>query len=233
MSSADHESSKPASDGKKRRKRKQKLRKLYSQVREDMQLEGVIETNAEGALRPETVDPSSQKGMTAEEMDTLRQAIKDGWRVPEHLKQKYQEDLRSIILDEDVYLDKDGVEVRVRASPKTRISAIRLASLLDQMQYERDHPEEAGKAKGNSTTINNVNSVAMQMNIAAAAVIKEKLERGELDGVEGVGSTVPSSKPAGLSGGGLWGTMDSSSSSGGDEQRSSEGSTDAKQPGSG
>jgi hypothetical protein len=61
--------------------------------------------------------------------------------------------------------------------PMLRVRLARLLLLLGQTQWERDNPDTAGKAKGGgsgSTTVN------IQTNIAAAAIIREMIERGEL-----------------------------------------------------
>lgn len=44
----------------KQRNRRQKVKARYTKAREDAQLEGIIPTSPEGAVRDERVDPASQ-----------------------------------------------------------------------------------------------------------------------------------------------------------------------------
>jgi hypothetical protein len=74
------------------------------------------------------------------------QAIAEGWNTSEEGKRK------AVGWLEDV-LDREGVE------PTTVISAIRTMQQLDRDQWERDHPELAGKVKGGGVTVTNTQQV--------------------------------------------------------------------------
>jgi hypothetical protein len=67
----------------KARRKRQQLKRRYARLREDCQLEGIIETTPEGALRPERVDPASQDdGAPALTAALVVKALREGWAVP-------------------------------------------------------------------------------------------------------------------------------------------------------
>lgn len=139
-------------DGRKRRKVRQHKRELYQQIREDLQLSGDIPTASEGALRPEQVPSSVQSEQHLPQL--IQQAIKRGWSVPEEIKPELVDEMIRLIQDPDV-------------SEKVKVTAFAALRHADQTQYERDHPEQAAKAKGSSNTKltlevnNNVQAVAV------------------------------------------------------------------------
>ncbi len=141
------------------RKKKQRLRAQYSAIREEAQLAGVIPTTPEGAVRNEVVDPKTQSEQVFPSL--VSGAIRRGWAVPEEKK--------PVLVDEMIAVVED-----VEQSSKTRIAAFNALRLADTTQYERDHPEEAGKAKGGG------GSVSVQANIQAVAVIRQMVEAGEV-----------------------------------------------------
>lgn len=103
------------------------------EVREEAQLQGIIQVSPEGAVRNERVDPLTQSTQEIPSLD--RAAVVRGWAVPEEKKQLVVAKLLEPFSSEeaDPYLLKENAKVLVQA---------------DQRQYERDHPEEAGKARG-------------------------------------------------------------------------------------
>lgn len=117
----------------KKRQKRQKLKGLYSKLREEAQLHGLIATTPEGAVRQEVVDPLTQESQKMLPLE--RRAIRNGWEVPEEEKHAVVDRL----LQEVKNPEASALEVAVNAK----------ALLLgDQKQYERDHPDEAGRAKG-------------------------------------------------------------------------------------
>jgi len=139
----------------KNRNRKQKLKEKYSKAREDAQLHNVIETTPEGAVKSEVVDPSTQDEARIPSLD--REAIRNGWEVPEDKKPIVIDRLIEPFLENDIVVDKDGNQVK---KPPDRYLLAQNAKALfqaDKMQYERDNPEAAGKAKGGTEV--NVNQV--------------------------------------------------------------------------
>lgn len=126
--------SKPTS---KARTRKQTTKDRYAHAREDAQLEGLIPTTPEEALKSEQVNPVLQGDGASVLLPKLAlQAIREGWAtLPAEAAEVVQE-LISVVRNPD-YKVKD------------RISAANALRLMDQMQWERDHPEEAAKAKAN------------------------------------------------------------------------------------
>lgn len=142
----------------KNRARKQKLKERYSKAREDAQLHGIIPTEPEGALKPEKVDPATQEAQSLPALD--RQAIREDWSVPGHVKHKVIERLAEPFFEEGrVVLDKSGNQITLPPDRQLLKENAKVLLLADQRQYERDNPEAAGKAKGasqqSSTNINN------------------------------------------------------------------------------
>lgn len=139
------------------RNQRQKLKKNYAKMREEAQLTGVIPTVPEGAVRDERVDPRAQSEQKIPSLD--RQAVVKGWSVPEETKRMVVERLAEPFFEVDPdkidrYLLKENAKVLV---------------LADQRQYERDNPEEAGKAKGST----NVNVALVDPMILYQAALRE------------------------------------------------------------
>jgi hypothetical protein len=162
----------------KARRRRQQLKRKYARFREDAQLAGVIETVPEGAVRDERVDPARQGGQQFPEL--VRQALREGWATPDSAKPKVVAELLAAFFEEG-------------QDPMLRVRLARLLLLLDQTQWERDHPEKAGKAKGGGGAV----AVSVQANIEAAAVVRGMIERGELGRIEEVRGPDQSSAPEG------------------------------------
>lgn len=171
MSRGKRRKSKPTS---KDRSKKQNLKDRYAHAREDAQLAGIIPTTPKEALKSEKVDPSMQEDTPLWEL--VQQAIKEEWAVPDKAKPGILKALLAPFFNDDTVLDKDGNVVHVTPSAKKLIACANTLRMLDQMQWERDHPKEAGMAKG-GVRINNTN---LQANIEAAALIRQAIESGEL-----------------------------------------------------
>ena len=116
-------------------------KRRYMELREELQLAGVIPTEPDGAIRDERVDPADQ---TAQALPALvAEAVRRGWAVPEEAKPRHVDELSGILED-------------VEESSKNKIAAFNALRLADKDQYERDHPEADG-AKG--VTVLNINEV--------------------------------------------------------------------------
>lgn len=139
--------------------RKKKIKARYSKAREEAQLAGVIPTTPDGAVRPEQVNPVLQGDGASVLLPKLAlQAIREGWAtLPAEAAEVVQE-LISVVRNPD-YKVKD------------RISAANALRLMDQMQWERDHPEEAAKAKGGNVKVGV--SVGVQNNIRNGDVFSD------------------------------------------------------------
>ena len=122
----------------KKRSKKQSIRDRYSHAREDAQLFGLIETTPEVALEKEQVDPASQGQQPLPNL--IRKAICHGWAVPESEKPGLVNELIVMVHNPEI-------------DPCHRITAFTALTKGDEMQYERDYPEAAGKAKG-TTNVN-------------------------------------------------------------------------------
>lgn len=165
-----------------RRNRKQKIKEIYAKAREDAQLAGIIPTTPEGAVRNECVDPRLQGCQQLPAL--IRQALREDWSTPAAAKPGIIGALLEPFFVQDVVLDKDGNQVTVPTSRVMLIELARTLKLLDQTQWERDHPEEAGRAKGGSTAV----AVSVQTNNEAINLLNEMLKDGRLniDQINGV-----------------------------------------------
>lgn len=130
------------SKGKKKRKDRQRKRRLFQMVREDLQLSGDLPTTPEGGLRPEVVPPDTQQeGGAAELPKLVKQAIREGWATPNDARIRHVDELSAIIDDPD-------------QQAKVKIAAFNALRLADKDQWERDNPETAGRAKGGQFILN-------------------------------------------------------------------------------
>ncbi len=164
-----------------RRKAKQKLKEKYARVREDAQLGGVIATTPEGAVRPEAVDPASQGEQSLPSLD--RGAVRNGWEVPEGVKHKVIERLAEPFFEEGrKVVAKDGTVLTLPPDRQLLKENAKVLVLADQRQYERDHPEAAGKAKGGGgTTEVNVNLVMTNLDELLRKVEERRREDSGFD----------------------------------------------------
>ena len=96
--------------------------------------------------------------------NTITQTANRGWETPEEIKPDIVDEMIRIILDCEM-------------KSKDRIAAFNALRVADQSQWERNNPDLSGKSKGSP-------SVNINMNIAAAAVVREMIERGELGSIE-------------------------------------------------
>jgi hypothetical protein len=144
------------SKGRNTRKARQHKKKLYQQIREDLQLSGDLPTVPEGGLKPEAVDPSCQSRAALPSL--VRQGLKEGWGTPDSAKPDIVAALLEPFYQDDVVLDENGQQVIVKPPRKLLLQLANALRVLDQTQWERDHPVEAGKAKGASNTNNTVNA---------------------------------------------------------------------------
>jgi hypothetical protein len=119
----------------KHRQRKQKVKETYAKAREDAQLCGVIPTEPVGAVRDERVPPCAQSEDVRALPALVAEAVRAGWATPEERKPGLVDDLAAILGDST-------------QPAKVRIAAFNALRLADKDQYERDHPEAAGKARG-------------------------------------------------------------------------------------
>lgn len=203
--------SKPTS---KDRARKQNTKDRYAHAREDAQLEGLIPTTPEEALKPERVDPSTQDDQPILP-GMVSRAIKAGWKVPEDRKQDLVDELIGIIDNPDM-------------PAKVKVAAFNALRLADQSQWERDHPEIMAKMKGPTGAGGvNIGTMNVQNNVAAATMIREMISGGQL----GIIEELPAPPIAGALGdGGQQREVEGSSPSENDEQCLGEGMEDTEFP---
>jgi hypothetical protein len=114
----------------KARRRRQKRKREYARLREDCQLAGIIETTPEGAVRSEVGPVPPDPPLP----HLVRAAIKNNWPTPDSNKAAIVDSLCAPVYDPD-------------ADPMLLVKCVRVLLLLDQTQYERDHPEQAGTGR--------------------------------------------------------------------------------------
>lgn len=135
------------SKGKSKRKAHQKKRKRYMKLREELQVAGEIATTPEGAIRDERVDPATQSEQRIPSLD--RAAVTRGWAVPEHVKRQVIERLAEPFFEGlQTVEDKDGNQIIIPPDRYLLKENAKVLVAADRQQWERDAPEEAGKAAG-------------------------------------------------------------------------------------
>src|SRR5215217_523553 len=115
----------------KARRKRQRIKRRYARLREDLQLSGELETLPQGALRPEVAPVAPDPPLP----HLVRAAIKNNWATPDSAKPAIVASLLEPFSNPD-------------ADRALLVKCARVLMLLDQTQYERDHAEEVGKAKG-------------------------------------------------------------------------------------
>lgn len=138
-----------------RRKAKQRTKEKYAKAREEAQEKGIIPTTPEGAVRDERVDPRTQDEQRFPGLDRL--AIQNdgkGWSVPEHVKRKVIEVSAEVLFQapKTVVSPVSGEVVEIPPNRFEQMQAAKTLMQADKQQWERDNPEEAGKAAGASET---------------------------------------------------------------------------------
>src|SRR5678815_336764 len=92
--------------GGKKRKAKQSTKERYAKAREQAQIEGVIATTPEGAVRDERVDPATQDERRFPGLDRLAIRNSAGWGVPQHVKRRVVEKAAEVLFEQRTYVDK-------------------------------------------------------------------------------------------------------------------------------
>lgn len=138
-----------STQGKKKRKTRQRKRELYQKVREDLQVSGDLPVTPEGALKSERVDPATQEDTPQPKL--IQRAIRQGWAVLEEKKPNLVDELTKIIDNPDM-------------PAKMKIAAFNALQQADRSQWERDNPIEAGRAKGGNVSVSvEANKIAIQV----------------------------------------------------------------------
>lgn len=145
--------------------RKKKVKARYAKAREEAQLAGVIPTTPDGAVHEERVPLCAQSEDSKMTAVLVSLAIRNGWEVPKRERERFVDELASILTNAEM-------------SPKMKVAAFNALRLADKDQWERDHPEEAGKAKGANV------GVSVQANMLAVTVL-----RGMFENEQGRGET--------------------------------------------
>lgn len=152
-----------------RRRHKQRVRDRFAHAHDDAVLAGVLPMrpgSPEETLKPERVDPSVQGSQPLPSIAIMAIAgERDGsWKVPPAKV--------PLLVDEMVGL----VESQGEDSPPAVVKVMAFNALAkgEQLQYERDNPEAAGKAKGGTNVAVGV-GVNVRQNVFGD--LRELLER--------------------------------------------------------
>ena len=148
----------------------QELRREYAITRENAQLAGIIPVTPEGAVRDERVDTRLQGCQQLPKL--VQQALRDNWSVPDIAKAAIIGSLLQPFYTQDTIVDANGNTVVVPPNRALLMELAKTLKMLDNVQYERDNPELAARAKGGN--------VSVQTNIAAATIIRELIEKEDI-----------------------------------------------------
>ncbi len=146
----------------KNRNKRQKLKQTFSKLREEAQLQGIVPTTPEGAIRNERVDPSKQ---TEQQLPGLvMQAVRNGWATPDEAKPKIVDALIAPFLEPPATaIAPNGDEYEIPPDRHLLKENAKVLATLDKMQYDRDHPKEVADA-GDVNINNQVNVVQVNWN---------------------------------------------------------------------
>lgn len=175
------------------RNSKQNIMQRYTKAREDAQLAGLIPTTPEAAIDSERVDPLAQA--TAALPELVRQALRESWATPDSAKPAIIAALLAPFFREEEIVSQDGTVVKVKPSAKTLMELANTLRMLDQQQYERDHPEAKTPSRSGDT---HFHGPVIQNNMDAAALVRRMIEDGQL----GLLEELPTSHLAGPPGSG-------------------------------
>ncbi len=154
------------------RKKLQRHKKRYMELREELQLAGEIPTEPEGAIRDERVPPESQSDQPLPKL--VGTAIRRGWAVPEEKKPALVEELIGIIDDPE-------------AQAKAKIAAFNALRQADDSQWERDHPKEE---KGSGNVVVNISVETIEKSEVMQLRNESQPIEVELIDSDGVGNTL-------------------------------------------
>lgn len=136
------------------------------QSREECQLQGLIPTAPEGALKNEVVSTGN-----AVLPELVRQAIKENWATPDAAKPAIVANLLEPFFEER---QLDALGRPMPPDRKLLVECAKTLRALDQTQYERDNPEAAGAAKGGI-------AISLANTMQATEVMRESL--GDVDAI--------------------------------------------------
>jgi len=128
-------------NARKRRKRRHRDIERAQKAREDAQVGGRDPTVPEGAHRSEVVDPATQgeqslPGITARAIEGARTGR---WNVPPDMVPRCVDEMVSTVITSE--------------NEAVKVMAFNALTKAEQMQWERDYPELAGKAKGGGVNV--------------------------------------------------------------------------------
>lgn len=147
----------------KRRKTLQRHKQRYMELREELQLAGVIPVEPVGATRDERVDPASQEEQSLPAI--VRESIRRGWNVPDDIKPQLVDELISIVQDGD-------------ASYKEKIASFSALAKADWNQWRQDNPD---KGAAQVPTVLNITEIIVDVgsNQDSAAIPKAEVIQAE------------------------------------------------------
>jgi hypothetical protein len=98
------------------------------ELREILMLSGDIPVEPSGAIRDERVDPKSQGEQSLPGI--VREAIRKGWAVPEHLKPQLVDELVAILQNPET-------------SAKEKVASFTALTKADWNQWRQENPDKA------------------------------------------------------------------------------------------
>ncbi len=146
-------------ESEKRRKKLQRMKMRYMELRDELEQAGEIPVEPAGATRDERV-PTAPDPLLPE---VVRQAVREGWATPEPAKQHIIKQLLEPFYNDVTVMNEAGEVVQVPASPKLKNELARTILMMDRDQYERNNPKEGKDNEKGTTTFNfTVNTVEKQ-----------------------------------------------------------------------
>ncbi len=136
----------------KNRRKLQKNKAAFTKAREELQLHGHLETTPEGALKDERVNPADQSEQQIPSL--VSQAVRNNWATPDHMKPIIVDAMCEPFLKRDTVTAPDGTVFEVPPDRHLLVKNAQVLAMLDKVQYERDHPEDADNSINIDNTVN-------------------------------------------------------------------------------
>jgi hypothetical protein len=161
-----------------RRAEEQRVKDRLAHAQDDAQRLDIIPTMPEEALRPARVSPLSQNDPT-DHLSLIIVAARNNWATPDEIKPQVVDNLARIATGQggETLIDRYGEAINTGPSLKTQVYAAKVLTEIDQIQWERNNPGEAGKAKG---TVNVGVQVGVNARVSVFGDIKDLIERARI-----------------------------------------------------
>lgn len=119
------------------RRKLQKNKATFTKAREELQLNGHLETTPEGALKNERVDPTTQDEQRFPGLDRMAIRNGKGWGVNEHIKRMVVEKAAEVLFAApQTYKDADGNEKPIPPDRYAQAQASKTLLAADKMEHD-------------------------------------------------------------------------------------------------